>query len=68
MKDNGGCKPVCAVKGMLAGGRAVCGRVINAKYCGSSDACVHKVDRDALKDATGAVMVCPIGVAIVDSN
>ncbi len=45
MKDNVGRKPVCAVKGMLAGGRAVCGRVINAKYCGSVDACEHKVEQ-----------------------
>lgn len=37
-------RPACAVKGILAGGRAMCGRIINAQYCGSSDACEHKVE------------------------
>ena len=37
-------RPTCAVKGSLHGGRAMCGRVINAEFCGNSDPCEHKVE------------------------
>lgn len=43
-------RPTCAVKGLLYGGRAMCGLVINAEFCGNSDPCEHKVDRNALEE------------------
>ena len=35
-------KPLCAVRGLLHGGRAVCGSVINAKLCGYEGDCGHQ--------------------------
>lgn len=35
-------KPMCAVRGPLHGGRAICGSVINAERCGSEGSCEHQ--------------------------
>lgn len=48
-------RPTCAVKGLLHGGRAMCTRVINAEFCGNSDPCEHKVDRNALEEKKATV-------------
>lgn len=35
-------RPLCAVRGLLHGGRAMCGSVINAKKCGFNGECEHQ--------------------------
>lgn len=44
-------RPLCAVRGLLYGGRAVCGSVINAKKCGFDGQCEHQREPVPLKEA-----------------
>lgn len=47
MSDQNNSKPLCKVKGMLNGGRAMCGRIIvGRKYCGlpkELGTCEHQI-------------------------
>lgn len=57
-------RPLCAVRGLLHGGRAVCGSVINAKKCGFDGECEHQrqpqqlVECDQCPTSGGCVNVC----------
>lgn len=57
-------KPQCAVRGVLHGGRAICGSVINASKCGFDGECMHQresiqlVECDQCPTSGGCVNVC----------
>lgn len=44
-------RPLCAVRGLLHGGRAMCGSVINAKKCGFDGKCEHQRESVQMADA-----------------
>ena len=63
-------RPTCAVKGSLHGGRAMCGRVINAEFCGNSDPCEHKVEHKAPEEKKATLFAhdCTDGMSRIYVN